>query len=154
MSDKRDSKFGAGLLIGALLGSAAALFLSPKTGKDNRKLLSKKIKEFQSSIDDSDIKEQVQKIFGEVSEDGMKLYKKARKDLTKRLDELKDKIEDFDHDKYISMVDDVIEDTKEHVDASSKHIDSLKNYLLENWNTLSGQVEEKKADIKKSKKKN
>ena len=153
MADKNNSKFGAGLVIGAIIGGATAFLLSPKNGKENRKLLGKKIKEFQDSLADTEIQENVKNIFGDVTDEGMKMYKSARKDLAARLEDVKDKLEEFDHDKYISMVDDVLDDVKGQMKTSSKHIDSLKGYLLENWNALTEIQEDKKSDKKKSKKK-
>ena len=155
MSDKKDSKFSAGLLIGAVLGGAAALFLSPKSGKENRKLVAKKIKELQETLNDTELQKTVKEIFGDVTDEGKKMYKEARKDLAKRLEGIQDKLEDFDHEKYTAMVGDVVEDVKGQVKGSSKHIDSLKKYLLDNWQKLTTYPEEEaQPEKKKSRKKN
>lgn len=152
MGDKRDSKFSAGLVVGAIIGGVSAFLLTPKTGKENRKLLAKKYRELQDSLD-IDIKEKVEEIFGEVTEEGTKLYKSAKKDLKKRLDEVKGKIEDFDQEKYATMVGEVIDDVKDQVQGSSKHVEKLKTYLLENWDKLAEKQEETGSKKKTAKKK-
>lgn len=153
MGDRRNSKFSAGLVIGAVLGGLSAFLLSPKSGKENRKLLMKKVKELKETLGDTNIQETVQEIFGDVSEESMKMYKSAKKDLAERLDGLKDQIEDFDQDKYAAMVEDVVEDVKKQVKGSSKHVEKLRGYLLDNWDKLAENVMDGEDIKKKSKKK-
>ncbi len=154
MADK-DSKFSTGLLIGAILGGLSAFFLSPKTGKENRKLLAKKVKELQDSFDDINIQAKVEEIFGDVTDESMKMYKSAQKDLSKRLEEVKGKIEDFDQDKYIAMVEEVVDDVKSQVKGSSKHVEKLKSYLLDNWEKITTYENDgEEVEKKKTKKKN
>lgn len=152
MGDKHNSKFSAGLVIGAVVGGLSAFLLSPKTGKENRKLLAKKFKDLQDSLGDINIKEKVQEIFGDATEESMKMYKSAKKDLAKRLDAVKDKIEDFDQEKYVSMVEEVMKDAQTQIKGSSKHVEKLRGYLLQNWNKIADNIEEpvKKKTKKKS----
>lgn len=155
MADKQSSKFSIGLVIGAVLGGLSAFLLSPKTGKENRKILMKKFKELQDSLGDTDIQEKVQEIFGDVTEESIKMYKTAKKDLAEKLDAVKSQIEDFDQDRYTDMVDDVMEDVKKQVKGSSKHVEKLRGSLLENWDKLADNVKDiTEDDKKKSKKKN
>jgi gas vesicle protein len=152
MGNNRSAKFSAGLIIGAVIGGLSAFLLSPKAGKENRKLLMKKFKELQDSLGDLNVKEKAEEIFGEVSEEGMKMYKTAKKDLAKRLEDVKDQVEDFDQEKYTKMVEDVMEDVKTQMKASGKHVEKLRGYLLENWNKIAendGTIDLKKKTHKK-----
>lgn len=153
MGNNRNAKFSAGLIIGAVIGGLSAFLLSPKTGKENRKLFMKKFKELQDSLDDLNVKEKAEEIFGEVSEEGMNMYKTAKKDLAKRLDSVKDQVEDFDQEKYTKMVEDVMEDVKNQMKGSGKHVEKLRGYLLENWNKITDNIEKSEPKKKITKKK-
>ena len=84
-TDQKSSKFGIGLFIGTLLGGLTALFLSPTSGEENRKLLAKKIKELEKMLEEEHIDKKVKEIFGEVTEEARDLYLKTKKELIKRV---------------------------------------------------------------------
>ncbi len=151
MGDRRNSKFSAGLVLGAIIGGLSAFLLSPKTGKENRKMLAKKYKELQDSLEDINVKEKVDEIFGDASEESMKLFKTAKKELSARLEDLKSRVADFDQEKYSATVDEVMDQVKGQLKSSSKHIGRLREYFMENWSKSSGIS--KSDTSKKSKKK-
>jgi len=48
MSDqKSSSKLGLGLIMGTVIGAITAFFLSPKSGKENREEVMKKVRELE-----------------------------------------------------------------------------------------------------------
>ncbi len=140
--DNKSSKFGLGLLFGTVLGGLAALFLTPTTGKQNRELVAKKIKELEELLKDSHIDEKVKEIFGEVTEEAKAMYLKAKKDTVKRLAELKETVENIDRKKYEEVVKETVEILKKEAKREGKEMDRLKESLFKEW---------KKLEVKKKK---
>lgn len=131
MSNK--SSFKTGLLFGAVLGGIAAFFLSPKSGKENREMAKKKFEELRKMMKDKKVDEIVAEIYGKASVEGKKLYMTARKELDARLGQLNDAIEDLDKEKYMSLVEDVMNRVKDEKDATKDRISKLQAYLMNRW---------------------
>ncbi|MBP9691547.1 hypothetical protein KBD81_05720 [Candidatus Woesebacteria bacterium] len=144
------SKFGAGIVLGALLGGVAAFFLSPKSGKENRELAKNKLAEWKKKYEGKGPEEIAKEIFGHASAEGKKLYQHAQKEMNSRLDELKKSAEDIDHKKYQKVVDDVISRLKDEKEATKDRVAALKEYLMERWEFVQAEAEE---DVKKVAKK-
>src|SRR5450830_312811 len=102
--EKKSSKFGLGLLIGTVLGGLASFFLSPKSGKENRKEVVKKVKQLKKLLEEKEIDKKVKEIFGEVSDEAMKIYTQAKEWLIEDLAQLKDEVEHIDKEKYTTAV--------------------------------------------------
>jgi len=92
---KKKSKFAFGALIGAGLG----LLFAPKTGKETRKLLGKKITELFNQlkeIDVEEVKEKIEDKIAEIQKDLSNLEKeKALKVAKEKGEELKRKVEEL-----------------------------------------------------------
>jgi len=82
-NQKKPSRFGLGVLIGTIVGGLTAFFLSPKSGEENREEVLKKIQALKKQIDKMEIDKKVKEIYGEVTEEGKKVYLKAKKQLLK-----------------------------------------------------------------------
>ncbi|OGK62724.1 hypothetical protein A2334_03870 [Candidatus Roizmanbacteria bacterium RIFOXYB2_FULL_38_10] len=137
-TDQKSSKFGIGLFIGTLLGGLTALFLSPTSGEENRKLLAKKIKELEKMLEEEHIDKKVKEIFGEVTEEARDLYLKTKKELIKRLSELKETIEHIDREKYETVVKETVDIIKKEAKKEGKEMEKLKEALLKEWKKLEG----------------
>jgi len=137
MSDtKSSSKFGLGLLFGALVGGLATFFLSPASGPENRKLVAKKIKDLEKLLADSDLEKKVKEIFGEATEEGTVVYKKAKKEFIKALAETKGTIESLDKEKVGEVAHETVEILKKEVKHEGKEMDKLKSELAKEWKKL------------------
>ncbi len=137
MSDtKKSSKFGLGLLFGTLLGGITALFLSPTSGPENREAVAKKVKELEKLLADHELDEKIREVFGEVTEETKALYKQAKKELIKRLSELKESVESIDREKYIEVVHETVEILKKEARREVKDMERLKAQLLTEWKKL------------------
>lgn len=137
MSDtKKPSKFGLGLLFGTMLGGLAALFLSPTSGPQNRELVAKKVKELEKLLADNELDKKIKEIFGEVTEETKTLYLKAKKEVIKKLSELKESIEHIDREKYSEVVHETVEILKKEVKREAKDMERLKSQLLAEWKKL------------------
>jgi len=142
------SKFGLTLALGALLGGAAAFFLTPKTGKENREHAKKKLQQLHVTLKTKSKEEIVKEIFGTASKEGKKLYDIAQKEMNTRLDQLKEKYPDIDKGKYMGVVTEVVERLKEEKEATKGRMGELTNFLKSRWEFIS---EEGKKDVKKVK---
>lgn len=138
MSDSKSSnKFGLGLAFGAIVGGLAAFFLSPTSGKQNRELVAKKIKELEKLLAESDIEEKVKEIFGEVTEEATSTYKKAKKEFIKELAEVKDTVASLDREKVEKVAKNTVDIIKKEVKHEGKEMDKLKSELAKEWKKLS-----------------
>ncbi len=99
MENKKTSKFGLGLLIGSVLGVIAALFTTPKTGREMRELTKKwlteeleKIKKEAGKIDKRKFKKAVEAVLTrvkkQVKSDARQLNK-IKRQLMKRWEKVK-----------------------------------------------------------------
>lgn len=143
----KKGKFGLGLTIGAILGGITAFFLTPKTGKENREMAKKKWHELHTNLKTKSKEEIVKEIFGSVSKEGKKLYELAQKEMNKKLEELKEKYPALDKEKYMKVVNEVVERLKEEKDATQSRIADLGEFLKSRWEYVS---QEGKKDIKKN----
>ena len=145
MNNKK-SPFGVGIIIGAVLGGVAAYFLSPKSGKENREMAKQKLDEMKKRVEGKSIDEIVKEIFGMASEEGEKLYTRARNDLNARLDILQESIDEIDRGKYKNIVDEVLENLKNETEITKDRLSRLQEYLMDRWDIAQ---EEGAQDTKK-----
>lgn len=132
-NNQKKSNFGLGVLIGAALGSVAAFFLSPKSGPENREMIMKKLESIKKLLKEKSLDEIVMEIFGKVTDEGKRLYTVARDEMNTRLDAMKETVEDIDRDKYVELVDDVIERVKKEGDVSKERLEKLHAFLMNRW---------------------
>lgn len=145
MNNKK-SPFGAGVVIGAVLGGIAAYFLAPKSGKENREMAKEKFGEFKKRVEGKNIEEIAKEIFGIASEEGQRLYTIAREDLNMRLEKVQESIDEIDRDKYKGIVDDVMTRLKSEKDITKDRLNRLQDYLMNRWDIAQ---EEGKKDTKR-----
>lgn len=138
-NQKKPSRFGLGVIIGSILGGLAAFFLSPKSGEENREEVLKKIQALKKQIDKMEIDKKVKEIYGEVTEDGKKVYLKAKKQLLKKIDELQEKWEDFNYEKYLKMVEETIDEVKSESKETAEKLIKLKELFVRDWNKVFGE---------------
>ncbi len=99
MENKKGSKFGLGLILGSVLGAVAALFVTPKTGKEMRELAKKwleeevkKLKKEVGKIDKRKFKKAVDNVLSKVKKEvknDVKELNKIKTQLMKRWERIK-----------------------------------------------------------------
>lgn len=137
MADSNSSsKFGLGLLFGAVAGGLAAFFLSPKSGPENQKLVAKKVKELEKLLIDTDLEKKVKEIFGEATEEATFVYKKAKKQFIQALAEAKQSVDSFDKEKVAEVANETVEILKKEVKHEAKEMEKLKAELSKEWKKL------------------
>lgn len=133
-------KFGLGVLLGMVIGVVMGIFVAPKSGKENREAVMKKIEELKKILEEEDVQKRVKEIFGVATEEGFKLYKKVQKVVEEKLNELEDTLDDtlddLDRDKYIKMVKEAVETVKKETKDVDGKIEKLKDYFIEKGNEL------------------
>ncbi|OGK21068.1 hypothetical protein A2866_01930 [Candidatus Roizmanbacteria bacterium RIFCSPHIGHO2_01_FULL_39_8] len=134
--DNKKSRFGIGLVVGTVLGALAGLFLAPQSGKETREAVLKKVEELKKELEKMEIDKKVKEIWGEVNEEGRKMYKKASKDLSKKLELVQDKWDQLDKEKYIKMVEDVIESVRKDTSTTPAKLEKLKKAFLRDWEKI------------------
>jgi gas vesicle protein len=133
---QRSSKFGLGLVFGMITGALAGLFLAPKSGKENREAVAKKITELRELLEEKEIDKKVQEIFGEVTAEAKELYLKVKEELINRLAELKESLDKIDREKYLNMVEEVMKTVRTESRHNVHQVEKLKEDLVKNWNRL------------------
>ena len=145
MSDTRSSKFGLGLLFGAVAGGLAAFFLSPQSGPENRKTVAKKVKELEKLLKDTDLEKKVKKIFGEATDESVDVYLRAKTDFIKALAETKQTLESIDKEQVREVADETVEILKKEVKREGREMDKLKDELAKEWSKLKPEARSSKS---------
>lgn len=136
MNNQKKSGLGIGILIGTIIGGISALFLSPKSGKQNRREVAKKLNQLKKLLHEKEIDKKVKEIFGEVTDEAKNIYIQAKEWLVEELAEMKETIENIDQEKYKKTVDKVMKKVKFEVKKDVKELEKLKKQLLKEWSKL------------------
>lgn len=139
----KKSKFKAGLILGAVSGALAGLFLAPKAGKELRK-------DAQKLYDDisADPEAAVKAIFGKVSDEGVAMYKSAQKELVKQLTNLSENYKTLDSSKYKEVVVQAINNVKTEKKLPDNQLKTLMDYLEKDIKKLASGSKSTKAGMK------
>ncbi len=136
MNNQKKSGLGIGILIGTILGGITALFLSPQSGKQNRKEVAKKLNQLKKLFHDTEIDKKVKEIFGEVTEEAKNIYVQAKEWLIEELAQLKEAVENIDKEKYTEAVEQVMQKVQKEVKKDVKEMEKLKKQLMKEWEKL------------------
>ena len=129
-------KWKSAFILGAVVGSVAALFMPRDKQETVKKKVSanaKKLKKVLVKTYDSD---QVQQIFGKDSKEIHKVYQNVRAELSERLDTAGHAIGNINKAKYSKVVKEMIADLKEETALPTKQLNLLKKYLVEDYNKI------------------
>lgn len=147
--DQKNNRFGIGLVIGSVIGGLAAFLLSPKSGKENRDMLNKKMDDWKKMWESGELEKRVNDIFGEVSEDTVQMYATTREKVMQGIDQMKH----MDGDDYAKLVQKVIDDVKKHAKVKAEQIIKLQESLIRDWPELKEEVEKEGKKLAKDVKK-
>lgn len=154
MSDtNKSSKLGFGIVLGAVVGAVAGMLLAPKTGKELRKdamklttELKAKALEYQKQLEGKDSKEAAKFIFGDVSENSVKLFQKVQKDLSVELAILSQNAKKIDKKKYGEAVKNVIDNWKADKTIPEESLKNMKTYLVKDFKKLTAKTVTKSGE--------
>lgn len=152
MAKDTASKFGLGVLLGAAAGAVAAMFLSPRSGKENRELAIAEWDRFKKFLDEKKevADKRVREIYGEVNEKSRSVYAELKTQTQKKLGDLETAIEKMDAESYKKSVGEIIEKLKDNAEASAEQLDKSRSYLMSYLSKTRKAIDEKeKADAEK-----
>ena len=133
---QKKSKFGIGLLLGSVAGAIAAIFLTPKTGKESRELALQKLNEFETYLKVNEVDVKVKKIFDDVSEDAKAVYKEVVADFSKALTELQEKVGEIDKDAYLDKMEEVIGNSRLQKVFPMEVVENFRKFLSSSYEKL------------------
>lgn len=138
MAEQKKSGLGLGLgiVIGTVVGGLTALFLAPKSGKQNRKEVAKKLNQLRKLLHDKELHKKVKEIFGEATAEATNIYVQAKEWLIEELAQMKEAIENIDKEKYEKAVNKVMGKVKIEVKKDVKELEKLKKQLMKEWGKL------------------
>ncbi len=136
MSENKKSKFGLGLLIGTVIGGLTAFFFSPTSGPENREEVAKKIKQLEKLLEEKEVDKKVKEIFGEVTDEAVRIYNQAKEWLIADLAELKLTVAEIDKEKYMEAVEDIMKKVRKEVKKDGKQLEKLKKQLMKEWGKM------------------
>ena len=134
MSKHKGNFFLAGLL-GAMAGVAGGILLAPKSGKDTRKVISKKAAEIskilQTEVDETT--DRVKDIYGKTTDEAVEKYNSVKNAVIAKVAAVKTAGTEINKEKYTKVVDDVINEFKSDFVDSKNGATKLATYLKKDW---------------------
>src|SRR3989344_5202616 len=121
---QKSSKFGLGIMMGAVAGAIAGLFLAPKAGKQLRKDAQKLYEDISK-----DPEAAVKEIFGKVTEESMQIYTAAQKEVSAQLANLSANYKTLDTSKYKEVVKQAVDNAKADKKLPEDQLKKLITYL-------------------------
>ncbi len=129
----------SGLVLGATAGAAAMFFLSPRSGKENRRLAKAKYKELADYVEEEKmaLEDKVEDIFGEVNEITTSLFNDAKRLWNTQVEAFEKSLDKIDKNRYQEMVDGVMEKLQGNKKYDSTDLAKMKRYLANEWKKFS-----------------
>jgi gas vesicle protein len=119
MRDNTESFF-KGLLVGTVAGAIAGILLAPKSGEETR--------------------EDIKKLAIDLKDKAEDLYTKAKKEVEKKIVQVKRAGEKIDEGKYKSLVSEVVEEFKQDTGVTSSVAKRLSEQLRADWSMVKQEV--------------
>ena len=138
MSKSKTSQFFLVGLLSAAVGAIAGVLFAPQSGEKTReeiaKMANKIYKELKSKA--SDQEKAVKEVFGEVTEAAEKKYIEVKKAMTSKVAALKTAGMSVDKDKYLAVVDEVVDEFKGDLGATKDGLLKMKKLLVRDWEKI------------------
>lgn len=119
--------------------------MAPKSGEENRKAAAKKFGEVKDMVQSGEMKEKIENVFGDLSDESVRLYTNVR-------DGVMDKIEEVKHmtvEDYANLVEEVVEKVKQGSKMGAEQVKKLKDQFIKDYPDVKEQVDKKAGEVKK-----
>jgi gas vesicle protein len=131
----KSGSFFKATVFGAIAGVVGGLLLAPQSGKKTRDNLKKMAlnltKEVQGTV--SDTKEKVTEVFGEANDAAMDKYKEIKSTVMNKVVEVKAAGKEIDKEKYVAIVEAVVDDFKSDLATTKSGSTKLIAQLKKDW---------------------
>ena len=132
----KKSKFA--FVTGLVIGTLTAFFLSPRSGKENRELAQKKLKDLEKLLQEKGVDKKVKEIFGSVSQQSSQLYADVRAETLKNVASLKGNLEEIKQQDYFVAVEKALLKFKNILKKKKAKTVTLRAHLKKEWEKLGG----------------
>ena len=112
--------FFKGLIFGAVVGAAAGILLAPKSGEETR--------------------EDIKKFAMETGDKAEKYYKRARRQVERKIEDLKEAGSNIDLDAYKKLIGKIVDEIKEDGEVTSDIAKKIGEKLSDDWKDLKSAV--------------
>ncbi len=146
MDDCSSGKFWSmlgGVVVGGLAGATAMFFLSPRSGKANRKMVKNKLMDMRDYIQEEKemMEEKIQEIFGEVNQLTTSLFEDAKKLWDRQVSAFEKSMDKIDKNRYQEMVDNVMESLQSNKKYDANSLSKIKRYLNSQWRKFNEMID-------------
>jgi gas vesicle protein len=139
MTTQKDSKMGLGLFFGMIIGALGGIFLAPKSGKENREIVSKRVGEMKGMIESGEMRGKIEEVFGNLSDESVKMYTNVRNGIMDHIEEMKN----MSGDDYGKMVQNVIDKLREGSKMGADQAMKLKDHFMKEGPEMKEEAEKK-----------
>lgn len=134
----KTGKFFLAGMLGAVAGAVGGLLLAPQSGKKTRREIVELANEIALKIKTKadDTRNQVKDIYGKYTEEGKAKYLEIKDAVVAKVATIKTAGEEIDREKYGKVVEDVVADFKEDLEATKSGSTKIINYLKKDWEKI------------------
>lgn len=135
------------LTFGAIIGAITAIFLGTDKKGDTKKSVKDTVGKTKKKIKEIDKKKIIDKVSKKIDKSSAE-FKKAKANLTKKLNAAKKKLGIIDKTKYQNLVSEVVKDLKKSGKATSAQLKEIKALLVDDYKKVAPKKKTKKAKKK------
>jgi gas vesicle protein len=128
------------LLVGAAVGYAATLLLSPETKEKHKQTIKQKSEELKKLLTDKEEQERVKEIFRENTDATQQKYRQIKTNLVGLLAQTRGAIQDIDKQKYTYAVEKALEELRTEGTMPKAQLERLKRYLIQDFQKIKSNV--------------
>ena len=134
----KTGKFFLAGMLGAVAGAVGGLLLAPQSGKKTRQEIAALAEEIALKIKTKadDTRDQVKDIYGKYTEEGKAKYLEIKDAVVAKVATVKTAGEEIDREKYGKVVEDVVADFKDDLEATKSGSTKIINYLKKDWEKI------------------
>lgn len=134
----KTGKFFLAGMLGAVAGAVGGLLLAPQSGKKTRREIVELANEIALKVKTKadDTRNQVKDIYGKYTEEGKAKYLEIKDAVVAKVATIKTAGEEIDREKYGKVVEDVVADFKEDLEATKSGSTKIINYLKKDWEKI------------------
>lgn len=134
----KTGKFFLAGMLGAVAGAVGGLLLAPQSGKKTRQEIADLAEEITNKVKTKadETKEQVMDIYGKYTEEGKAKYLEIKDAVASKVATVKTAGENIDKEKYGKVVEDVVADFKDDLEATKDSSAKIVNYLKKDWEKI------------------